>query len=141
MKRTLALILSLILILAAVPAMGEDTWQQAFSTLSDADLEAMSAAIHAEMVRRKGEPFTLSPGIYIVGQDIPAGSYTVEALDGVFGYFYAYSDYTDLSFSFYDAMIAPDTEGVATKIGRIYLADWYCIKITMTCKMIPFEGV
>lgn len=142
MKRTLSLILTAVMILAAVPALGEDmTWKEVFAEFQDEDLESICAAAHAEIIRRRGEPFTVAPGIYVIGLDIPEGTFSVEAIDGFTGYFYAYSDYEDLTFPFYSAMIAPDTAGVASSIGRIYLAEGNCIKIDMTCKFSPYGGI
>ena len=70
MKRILALIL--ILTLAVAPALAE------FADLSLEELQAKATAIQMEILARAGEGFTLYPGIYIVGEDIPAGKYRIE---------------------------------------------------------------
>lgn len=78
---------------------------------------------------------------YIVGQDIPVGTYRIEQIAGSFCNISIYSSYTDLSIPFYDVMLAMDTDDWDNAIGRVYLGNGNCIKLDATCRFIPFEGI
>ena len=75
MKKLFALIL--IVALAICAACAED-WQAKFADYSLEELQAMAAAADAEIVRRTGESFIVPQGVYIIGEDIPAGTYRLE---------------------------------------------------------------
>lgn len=75
---TLALILALLLALSA-SACAED-WQAQLADYSLEELQALAAACDAEIVRRTTESFDVPTGTYIIGEDIPAGTYRIERL-------------------------------------------------------------
>ena len=73
MKRFIALLLLVSVLLLFGSAYAED-----LSTLDDEQLIALSVAVNSEIVRRDlNKKVKVPAGTYIVGQDIPAGDYTI----------------------------------------------------------------
>lgn len=76
MKKVLQiLVLSLALVLFALPVLAESLDLQAMST---EDLIALQAAVNKELAARNfaEKEVTVPPGTYIIGEDIPAGNYS-----------------------------------------------------------------
>ncbi len=69
----------LVLLIAALPALGQD---EQLRNLSDAQLQSLFESVKAEISRRglNAVEMTLQEGKYIIGRDIPAGSYTITCL-------------------------------------------------------------
>ena len=68
-----------VLLFAALPVMGQ---ADQVRNLSDADLRTLYEIVKSEMSRRglDAVEMTLSEGKYIIGKDIPAGTYTITCL-------------------------------------------------------------
>ena len=130
MKRILALIL--ILTLAVAPALAE------FADLSLEELQAKATAIQMEILARAGEGFTLYPGIYIVGEDIPAGKYRVEVVKkyGVLSVFNQENHYV-----FSEFLSLQDEEDTAV-VGKLVLENGMRVEIDSTTFIFkPYMGI
>lgn len=133
MKKLLALALA-IMILAAVPALADFEGQ----TLEQ--LQDTAARVQAEILRRSGEPFTLWPGRYTVGVDIPAGAYRVEIKTGGSGLFWVYTQADDL-FPTFQGSLSTYEEVAAPIIGKVTLADGMIVDLTVAVTMSAYTGV
>lgn len=129
----------LALILGVVPALGETT--TILSDYSDEMINTMLAMLQAEKIRRFGEPFTVYPGEYVIGLDIPAGIYRVDRVKGDSKFFVFFSAETaaanvpDL-----DYWIDNDKLGTSV-IGKITLREGYILSLGATVTFSPYEGI
>lgn len=142
MKKLLSLILALAVILAAGAAGAE----AALARYSDAELLQLVAMISAEIVRRSGEPFEVLPGTYVVGRDLPAGSWRIEMRDEVgtdileiYRNMAAMTDSYPIPMQEYRLS---HMEGIGTRaLGNVTLADGMVVKIGIPVIFSPFLGV
>ena len=135
MKHTIALILAAVMILAAVPALGES-----LDEYSDTDIQVIIAFYKAELLRRVGEGFSLYPGIYEVGIDIPAMVYRMEKLPGQIAVvdFFADADCLSNRIPYYSNAFTDDTP----ILGRIYLPEGQIIVVDDgSVKLLPYTGI
>ncbi len=77
MKRVLCV--ALLLSLLAVPLSGAA--EVDLSAMPSDQLQALYVNVFAEMIKREDITTTVAPGIYTVGQEIPAGTYRVTLAD------------------------------------------------------------
>ena len=126
MKRLSALIL--ILCLFSVPAFAEGI---DLSAMTFEQLIALQQQINNEiMTRPESQGITLQTGIYRVGEDIPAGVYSITLADsrdtcfvGVWGY--AVDDHLTNGGMLYSGLLRPSAES----IGRIELRSGCVLEI------------
>lgn len=140
MKKICALILVLVVILAAVPV-GAERYAEVLAQFSDAEIQSLAAIYNAELLRRAGEAFTLEPGIYMVGVDVPELAYRVETTDEKLAsvWFYAGNEEFSQTLAFYTFVFDPTD---LQSIGRIYLAEGNVIEVNYRpVRFIPYTGV
>lgn len=135
MKRALSALFALVMILAAVPVTAEG-----LDSFTLDELQAAAASIRAEILRRQGEPITLWPGVYIVGQDIPEGTYRVDAVS-MYGLFEVYRDSSDMDFPFYSQWLDISGDVGTPTIGRIQLQSNQAIMIGLQVTLTLYAGV
>lgn len=136
MKKLLALALAF-MILAAVPALAD------FDGYSLEALQAAAAQLQAEILRRSGEPFTVPAGFYLVGRDLPAGTWRVElACSAAEVVVYRSMDAAadELAIPMQDYLIS-SIAGVPREIGALYLQAGFVVKIDGPVIFSPFMGV
>lgn len=138
MKRLFALALALVIL--AVPALADENPLADFSM---EELQGTAAVIQAEILRRAGEPFTVQPGFYLAGQDLPAGTWRVElAGDAAEVVVYRSMEAATAEFAIpmqdYLLSIAP---GVSREVGALYLAPGFVVRIDGPVIFSPFLGV
>lgn len=141
MKKAVSLML--VLILALGTAAGAE---EALARYSDADLLQLVAMISAEIVRRSGDPFEVLPGTYVVGRDLPAGSWRIEMRDQVgTDIVEIYRNMAAMTDSFPIPMQEyrlSHMEGIGTRaLGNVTLADGMVVKIGIPVVFSPFLGV
>lgn len=133
MKKLLALALA-IMILAAVPALAD------FDGYSLEALQAAAAQLQAEILRRSGEPFTVWPGQYTVGEDIPAGVYRVELLTGGSGWFWVYAQAGDVV-PVFEGTLSNYEDVAAPIIGKVTLGAGMLVDVSVAVTMSAYTGV
>jgi len=105
MKKFCAVLMALaVLWCAAASADTEASLREITDEYSDEVLQYLAAFYQAEILRRMGTGFDVPAGIYVVGEDIPEGTWAVDmsgVASGVFFYVdrnsYALSDYFMMS--------------------------------------------
>ena len=117
--------------------------QYLLSSMSDDDLAYFSTMCSSELARRQPQPLTLYPGVYYVGQDIPAGAYRMELVNGQNVYAAVYKSQQEYSSDFriplFDKMfIAYTGETIA---GRVQLDFDNVLLLQGTFALTPFVGV
>lgn len=136
MKRIFSAMLTLVMILATVPATAEG-----LDSFSLDELQAAAASIRAEILRRQGEPISLYPGVYIVGVDIPEGTYRVDVAGSMYGTFEVYTDPANMAFPFFDQWLDASGQTGTPTIGRIYLQSNYAIKVGVQVTLSLYAGI
>lgn len=80
MKKTILIVLAALLLVCVFPVAAEDSID--LSSLSDSDLQLLSEMLKGETSRRNpDEEVTLKEGEYIIGRDIPAGTYRITCIE------------------------------------------------------------
>ena len=131
--------MALVVILGVVPAMGETT--TILSDYSDEMINTMLAMLQAEKIRRFGEPFTVYPGNYVIGLDIPAGIYRVDRVKGDGKFFVFFTEETAATnVSDINYWIDEDELGTSV-IGKITLREGYVLSLGATVTFSPYEGI
>lgn len=141
MKKLLALFLALALMIPAFAS--AQTIAEIMAQYTDTEIQMLAEMYAAELLRRAGNGFTLEPGFYTVGIDIPAMVYRIE-FAGASQYSIAtidfYPDYQNMddSDAFYSATLSLDSPA----IGKIGLAEGNVVAISVDCvRFVPFTGV
>lgn len=142
MKKLLALITVLALLCGAA-ACEAYTWQDVVDAMDDATLQSVTVFLQSEVVRRLGEGFDLDAGIYWVGEDIPAGRWTVELLpESVTGEVTVYADdafFTDpLTMFVYSQGLG---EYTTKRIGLLILTAGSYIQVKGRVHFSPYTGI
>ena len=91
MKKFLIVLLAAVLLIGMASA--EDIFAKPLEEMSLEELTAASLKISNEITARFGkiEGYVLEPGIYVAGEDFPAGSYCFEGVEGrFFSHIYEY---------------------------------------------------
>lgn len=136
MKKLIALILTALLLLSA--ACAED-WQDKLAEYSLEELQTMAAAYSAEIIRRTTESFEIPKGTYIIGEDIPAGTYRLERLNSS-GSVKAWADEKATKdaygYFFYESLTRDDPV-----IGKLKLQAGNIIELESTVKFSLYKGV
>ena len=83
MKRFIILILAAVMI-CGIAAADDQLFIKPLKDMTNEELQAAQLAISNEMLIRYGflDGMTIEPGIYIAGEDFPAGSYYFEGVEG-----------------------------------------------------------
>lgn len=138
MKKLTCLIL--ILALALAPAALAESWQDRLSGYTLEQLQELAAACDAEIIRRTTESFDVPIGAYIVGEDIPAGTYRVEIANNS-SFVQVYPDYDtykrDEYSSTFDEVISRD-EPV---IGKLELEAGNVFRVSGAVKLSLYKGL
>lgn len=134
MKKLVALILAVLLLTGC--ALAED-WQAKLAEYSLEELQAMAAAYDAEIIRRTKESFEVPTGTYIVGEDLPAGTYSVDYVNnaGIVG--------------LYDSQRALDTDdpyffeivSKSERIGKVTLKAGDILTVDATVSFSLYKGL
>ena len=135
MKKLFAL--ALVLVILAAPALAD------FEDRSLAQLQDAAARLQAEILRRSGEPFTVQPGLYLVGRDLPAGTWRVElagAAAEVVVYRSMEAASADIAIPMQDYLLGTFA-GMAREVGALYLADGFAVRLDGPVTFSPFLGV
>lgn len=135
MKRLFALALALVIL--AVPALADDN---PLADYSMEELQGTAAVIQAEILRRAGEPFTVQPGQYVIGEDIPAGIYRVELLTGGSGWFWVYAQAGDALPVFEGTLSSYEDVG-APIIGKVTLGAGNFLDVSVAVILSAYTGV
>lgn len=117
--------------------------QYLLSGMSEDDLVYFSVMCKTELLRRRGESFDLDPGIYTVGQDLPAGYYRIEMIAGVMGIadfkiFNSVKDYQNQNPGYY--MVLSQNSDV-TSVGKVYLGMDNVLYFDGKMNFTPYSGV
>ena len=135
MKKVFAL--ALVLVILAAPALAD------FEDRSLAQLQDAAARLQAEILRRSGEPFTVKPGFYLVGRDLPAGTWRVE-LAGAAAEVVVYRSLdaaaAEIAIPMQDYLLST-LGNLPREVGALYLADGFAVKIDGPVTFSPFLGV
>ena len=143
MKRIISAILVIMLMLCGIAAAEETTFQDFADQLPDETLQLLSAFLQSETIRRLNASFDLPAGVYTVGDDIPAGSWTINVVSKVTAEFivynsaekkneeYAFPDFDELL----NASYGSDT------IGKITLSPGNIVEISGKVHFEPFAGI
>ena len=134
MKKLVALILAALLLTGC--ALAED-WQAKLAEYSLEELQEMAAAYDAEIIRRTKESFEVPTGTYIVGEDLPAGTYSVDYVNnaGILG--------------LYDSQRALDTDdpyffeivSKTERIGKVTLKAGDILTVDATVSFSLYKGL
>jgi len=134
MKKLVALILAVLLLTGC--ALAED-WQAKLADYSLEELQEMAAAYDAEIIRRTKESFEVPTGTYIVGEDLPAGTYSVDYVNnaGILG--------------LYDSQRALDTDdpyffeivSKTERIGKVTLKAGDILTVDATVSFSLYKGL
>ena len=120
MKKFVSTLFLLVLLLNTCAAFAELD----LSLYSNDELIALETAIQAEKIERGiAKSATLYAGVYVIGEDIPAGVYSIETLKGVADHLYIY-DETGRQVASYAIGTASDR----SPIGRVELKEHYTIE-------------
>ena len=141
MKKLAALILSLILALGSVAIAEDYTWQNFADSLDDQTLQAVAAFLQSEAIRRLGYGYDLPAGIYVVGDNIPSGAFTVTGISQTTAEFIIFADEEHFSedLFFFDELLSEDYD--SNTIGRIYLAPMNIVQVSGKVHLAPFTGL
>lgn len=135
MKRLLAA--ALVLLILAIPALADDN---PLADYSMEELQGTAAVIQAEILRRSGEPFTVWPGQYVIGEDIPAGIYRVELQAGGSGWFWVYAQAGD-AFPVFEGTLSNYEDVGAPIIGKVSLAAGNFLDVSVAVVLSAYTGV
>lgn len=135
MKRLFALALALVIL--AVPALADENPLADFSM---EQLQGTAALIQAEILRRAGEPFTVWPGQYVIGEDIPAGVYRVELQTGGSGWFWVYAQAGD-AVPVFEGTLSNYEDVGAPIIGKVSLAAGNFLDVSVAVILSAYTGV
>ena len=146
MKKLSCLVLVFCLVMPCISAQAATAsdFQAYIETLPSEFLEAMIAMFNAELARR-GEAtasaadasldkeVTVPIGVYVVGEDIPAGTYTIKST----GRYFYYSVYTDTGSPLaYGSILAEEC------VGKITLENGYTVEIEYSPVIFaPYKGL
>ena len=136
MKKLFAL--ALVLVILAAPAALADFEDRSLAQLQDA-----AARLQAEILRRSGEPFTVQAGFYLVGRDLPAGTWRVElagAAAEVVVYRSMEAASAEIAIPMQDYLLGTFA-GMAREVGALYLADGFAVRLDGQVTFSPFLGV
>lgn len=116
--------------------------QYTLGDLSDDELEYFCAVYDAELLRRRGSSYTLYPGIYIVGTDIPAGAWRMELQSGT-AELALYRDIdtynADFSVALFDKIFSVSWDDAI--IGKMQLNMGNILQVEGTFVVSPFLGM
>lgn len=127
MKRLLSVILVLVCLCAAAAA----------ESPSIEELQAQAAEIQMEILRLRPS-FDVYQGVYIIGQDIPAGIYRVELKRGSIIAFELYREDGLYAFS---GLLCNDPDLGDSVIGRVELEDGQRLVLDGSVTFIPYTGI
>ncbi|MBE5792440.1 MAG: hypothetical protein E7322_09835 [Clostridiales bacterium] len=132
MKKIVALLLALLFVLASVPVYAKTD----FDSYTTEELISLRVSINVELLLRGAEKdFVVPIGVYTVGEDIPAGSYTVRAV--TYGYITLYED-ADSFYSFSEGINNADGE----YIGKLTLEKGNIVKVLSGRLLFsPYQGL
>ena len=122
MKKLVSFALSLALMACAIPAFADGPDLQ---SMSDDELVSLRDAISAELASRnfQEKKVTVPPGRYKVGEDIPAGIYTLSAAGTVMSLVTTYTTSGDYDLAYNVTSDSP--------VGKLELADGQEIEISV----------
>ena len=122
MKKLVSFALSLALMACAIPAFADGPDLQ---SMSDDELVSLRDAINAELASRnfQEKEVTVPPGRYKVGEDIPAGTYTISAAGKVMSMVTTYTASGDYGMIYNVTSDSP--------VGKLELADGQEIEISV----------
>lgn len=132
MKKIAAFLLALVLCLGSFPAFADVD----LSAYTQEELLALRDSINQELLKRGIEKeVEVPPGIYVVGEDIPAGTYTITT--------HATSWFCSLNVSnksgkkvFYGSF------NNGEKIGKLVLEDGFTVEIEYEAAVFsPYQGL
>lgn len=133
MKKLVSFALSLALMACAIPAFADGPDLQ---SMSDDELVSLRDAINAELASRnfQEKEVTVPPGRYKVGEDIPAGTYTVSKTGAMPAMVTTYTSSGD-----YDLVYNISAD---TPIGKLQLAEGQSIEISYDSVLFsPYKGI
>ena len=143
-KKLIALVLAFIF-LAAVAAADYMSWDEWFSAYTDDDLQWIAARCRELLLEHGKKPFTLNPGVYIVGEDFPAGTYTAKLklnqYDTGSCNFTVWADSNAYMFGLYYFSTLLSTFTSSTEIGRFRLNDGNIVEVDGTLIMDYYNGI
>lgn len=135
MKKLFAL--ALVLVFLAAPALAD------FEDRSLAQLQDAAARLQAEILRRTGEPFVVQAGFYLVGRDLPAGTWRVE-LAGAAAEVVVYRSLdaaaAEIAIPMQDYLLST-LPNLPREVGALYLADGFAVRLDGPVTFSPFLGV
>lgn len=79
MKKLIALVMTLMMTCIAF-ADGLPDALTLVDQLTVEELTQLSVAVHGRMLKERGEPVAVGGGVFLVGEDIPAGAWTINAV-------------------------------------------------------------
>ena len=134
-------LLSVLLILCLLPIFALADFD--LSALSFAELKALQTQLNTELVNRpEWKEVTVPKGYYVIGEDIPEGTYSITLKDkkgscyiGVWGY--AVKDYKTNGGLIYNLLLMSDDN----TIGRIVLKAGWTIEFSNSVIMQPPKGL
>ena len=129
MKKFIIVILAAVL-LAGIASAEDQLFSKPLKDMTREELQAAELAINNELLDRFGwiDGLVLEPGLYIVGEDFPAGSYYFEGVEGRFSsslYSYPSKD----KMGTFDSL--QEIHGIGSdtpKTGRVILEDGNTVK-------------
>jgi hypothetical protein len=127
MRKLTAIILALAVLFALSPVMAED-----FESMSIQQLLALRSSIEAELLARGDhDSFTVPPGEYLIGIDIPAGQYSISLKDpSSYGAsIYTHKNEAEFRKGGYDRTFSLRSAGDAV-VGKVTLYEGEILEIT-----------
>ena len=135
LKKSIAL--ALVLVILAAPALAD------FEGRTLEQLQDAAARLQAEILRRSGEPFTVQAGLYLVGRDLPAGTWRVE-LAGAAAEVVVYRSLdaaaAEIAIPMQDYLLST-LQNLPREVGALYLADGFAVRLDGPVTFSPFLGV
>ena len=143
MKRIISAILVIVLMLCGIASAEEMTFQAFSDQLSDDTLQQLAAFLQSETVRRLNVSFDLPAGVYIVGDDIPAGSWTITVASKVTAEFIVYNsaEKKNAEYAFPDFDELLNASYGSDTIGKITLSPGNIVEISGKVHFDPFAGI
>ena len=134
MKKLVALILAVLLLTGC--ALAED-WQAKLAEYSLEELQEMAAAYDAEIIRRTKESFEVPTGTYVVGEDLPAGTYRVDYIRsaGILGVYDNQAAFDQEDPAIYQ-LVARDEP-----IGKIKLTEGQILTVDSAVSFSLYKGL
>lgn len=135
MKKIAALLLALILCLGSLPAFADVD----LSAYTQEELLALRDKINEELLKRGIEKKVEVPqGRYIVGEDIPAGTYTLKPKPNGFAVIEVWKNASSKYNMFYESVSDYDKE----YIGKLQLVEGNIVEITYGSFVFsPYQGL